>query len=219
MAEFTFYTVAMSRGQISRWALHEAGADYDHVMMEWETRPESFKAINPMNKVPALVHHHQGHDHVVTECAAINHYLAETHPQAGLLPDAHEKAAYFRWLFFAAGPLEQAVVSKAMGWEVPEGKTGMAGFGSLDAGAGDAMGDGGRVTEWISPARGPLHQWADTYVAASSLNWGALRLRLDPRNGPRSRPMPERVTQRPALFAESRMPSDALQSSRAAKAP
>ena len=26
MAEFTFYTVAMSRGQIARWALHEAGA-------------------------------------------------------------------------------------------------------------------------------------------------------------------------------------------------
>ena len=58
MAEFTFYTVAMSRGQIARWALHEAGADYEHVMMQWETRPASFKDINPMNKVPCLVHHH-----------------------------------------------------------------------------------------------------------------------------------------------------------------
>ena len=106
MAEFTFYTVAMSRGQISRWALHEAGADYEHVVFDWATRPDSFKAINPMNKVPALVHHHGGHDHAVTECAAINHYLAETHPDKGLLPDAHEKAASFRWLFFAAGPLE-----------------------------------------------------------------------------------------------------------------
>ena len=54
MAEFTFYTVAMSRGQISRWALHEAGADYDHVVFDWASRPDSFKAINPMNK-PAVI--------------------------------------------------------------------------------------------------------------------------------------------------------------------
>ena len=87
MAEFTFYTVAMSRGQISRWALHEAGADYDQVVMDWDSRPESFKAINPMNKVPALVHRHGDHDHVVTEAAAIAHYLAETHPDKALLPD------------------------------------------------------------------------------------------------------------------------------------
>jgi len=169
MAELTFYTVAMSRGQISRWALHEAGADYEHVVFDWASRPETFKTINPMNKVPTLVHHHGGHDHVVTECAAINHYLAETHPQAALLPDAHEKAAYFRWLFFAAGPLEQALVGKAMGWEVPEGKTGMAGFGSLDL-ALDAI-DG-----WLSAndyAAGNRFTMADTYVGP--------QVRLDPR--------------------------------------
>jgi glutathione S-transferase len=56
MADFTFYTVAMSRGQISRWALHEAGADYEHVVFDWATRPHNFTDINPMNKVPALVH-------------------------------------------------------------------------------------------------------------------------------------------------------------------
>lgn len=95
MAEFTFYTVPMSRGQISRWALHEAGADYDHVLMDWATRPETFKDINPMNKVPALVHHHGDHDHVITEAAAINHYLAETHPDKGLLPDSQEKGRLF----------------------------------------------------------------------------------------------------------------------------
>jgi len=132
MAEFTFYTVAMSRGQIARWALHETNADYEHVVFDWATRPDSFKKINPMNKVPTLVHHHQGHDHVVTEAAAICHYLAETHPNSGLLPDEHERAAYFRWLFFASGPLEQATVANAMGWEVPEERSGMAGFGSLE---------------------------------------------------------------------------------------
>lgn len=195
MAEFTFYTVAMSRGQISRWALHEAGADYEHMVMDWDNRPESFRAINPMNKVPALVHHHQGHDHIVTECAAINHYLAETHPDKGLLPDAHEKAAYFRWLFFAAGPLEQAVVGKAMGWDVPEGKQGMAGFGSLEL-ALDALGGWLSAHDFIAGSRFTM---ADTYVG-SQFVWG-LRFGSIPER-PSFRAYVERITQRPA-YAEA----------------
>lgn len=191
MAEFTFYTVAMSRGQISRWALHEAGADYEHVVFDWATRPDTFKDINPMNKVPALVHHHGGHDHVVTECAAINHYLAETHPDKGLLPDAHEKAAYFRWLFFAAGPLEQAVVANAMGWQVPEGKSGMAGFGSFELTL-DAL------DSWLSAndfVAGNRFTMADTYVG-SQFVWG-LRFGSIPER-PSFRTYVERITQRPA---------------------
>ena len=167
MAEFTFYTVAMSRGQISRWALHEAGADYEHVMMDWETRPETFKAINPMNKVPTLVHHHGDHDHVVTEAAAINHYLAEAHPDAGLLPDIHEKASYFRWLFFGAGPLEQAIVARSMGWEVPPERVAMAGFGTFEL-AVDAL------DSWLSAhdfVTGERFTMADTYVGSQVL-WG-----------------------------------------------
>lgn len=202
MAEFTFYTVAMSRGQISRWALHEAGADYKHVVFDWASRPEGFAAINPMNKVPALVHHHHGHDHIVTECAAINHYLAEMHPQADLLPDAHEKAAYYRWLFFAAGPLEQAVVAKAMAWEVPEGKQGMAGFGSLDL-ALDAL-DG-----WLSAhdfVAGNRFTMADTYVG-SQFVWG-LRFGSIPER-PAFRAYVDRITQRPA-YAEANAIDDKL---------
>jgi len=191
MAAFTFYTVAMSRGQIARWALHEVGADYEQVVMEWATRPESFKAINPMNKVPALVHHLDGADHVITECAAINHYLAETHPEKGLLPEPHERAAYFRWLFFAAGPLEQAVVGKAMGWQVPEGKQGMAGFGSLELALG-AIEDWLKTHDFIAGSRFTM---ADTYVG-SQFVWG-LRFGSIPET-PAFRAYVDRVTQRPA---------------------
>lgn len=191
MAEFTFYTVAMSRGQISRWALHEAGADYDQVVFDWATRPDDFAKINPMNKVPALVHHHGDHDHVITEAAAINHYLAETHPGKGLLPDAHEKAAYFRWLFFAAGPIEQAVVAAAMGWEVPEERVGMAGFGSLEKALSAMEG-------WLSSndfAAGDRFTMADTYVG-SQFVWG-LRFGSIPET-PAFNAYVERVTNRPA---------------------
>lgn len=208
MAAFTFYTVAMSRGQISRWALHEAGADYEQVVFDWTTRPAHFRDINPMNKVPALVHHHGDHDHVITECAAINHYLAETHPQAGLLPDSHEKAAYFRWLFFASGPLEQAVVGKAMGWDVPEGKAGMAGFGSLDL-ALDAL-DG-----WLSAhdfAAGGRFTMADTYVG-SQFVWG-LRFGSIPER-PSFRAYVERITQRPAYIAANAIDAAIIEAAQA----
>jgi len=191
LAEFTFYTVAMSRGQISRWALHEAGADYTHCVFDWATRPDSFKAINPMNKVPALVHHLDGQDHVVTEAAAINHYLAETHPDQGLLPEPHEKAAYFRWLFFAAGPLEQAVMTKAMGWEVPEGKSATAGFGSLELALETMEG-------WLKDndfAAGDRFTMADTYVG-SQFVWG-LRFGSIPET-PAYKAYVERITQRSA---------------------
>jgi hypothetical protein len=35
MADYTFFTNPMSRGQIARWALHEAGADYEQVIVEY----------------------------------------------------------------------------------------------------------------------------------------------------------------------------------------
>ena len=202
MAEFTFYTVAMSRGQISRWALHEAGADYEQVVMDWATRPDSFKDINPMNKVPTLVHHHGGHDHVITETAAINHYLAEAHPQAGLLPDAHEKAAYFRWLFFGAGPLEQAVIGKAMGWEVPEGRQGMAGFGTYDL-AVSTIENWLKTSDFIAGSRFTM---ADTYVG-SQISWGVQFGTLP--KLPALEAYAERVTNRPA-YAAAKAIDDAL---------
>jgi glutathione S-transferase len=204
MAEFTFYTNPMSRGQISRWALHEAGADYDAVEFDWDGRPAELARLNPMNKVPVLVHHHGGHDHVVTECAAINHYLAETHPQAGLLPDAHERASYFRWLFFAAGPLEQAVVANAMGWQVPEGRSGMAGFGSFELTL-DAL------DQWLSAndfAAGNRFTMADTYLG-SQFVWG-LRFGSIPERAS-FRAYFDRVTARPAYAAANAIDQKLIQ--------
>lgn len=119
-----------------------------------------------MGKVPTIVHHHGGHDHVVTEAAAICHYLAEM-SASDLLPRAHEKADYFRRLLFAAGPLEQAVVAKSMGWSVPEGKEGMAGFGSYDRTV-DAL------EGWLADhdnVCGGRFTMADVYLGAQ-VGWG-----------------------------------------------
>ncbi len=128
--EIDFYTNPMSRGQIVRWALEEVGAPYrQHILTYGDTmKGADFLAINPMGKVPAIV----DDGAVVTECAAICAYLALRFPEAGLLPEVRERAAYFRWLFFAAGPIEQAVITKAMGWEVSAERQMMVGFGDLE---------------------------------------------------------------------------------------
>ena len=67
---------------------------------------------------------------VVTECAAICAYLADVFPEAGLAPALPDRGAYYRWLFFAAGPLEAAVSNKALGLVVPPEREMMIGYGS-----------------------------------------------------------------------------------------
>lgn len=170
MAEFTFYTNPMSRGQIARWALHEAGADYEQVIVEYgPDQPEAFTKANPMRKFPTLVHNHDDQEHVITEAAAICHYLAETHPDAGLLPNAHEKASYFRYLLFAAGPVEQAITARSMGWDVGDDpqKQGTTGFGSYDRMV-DALNTMLTGRDYVC---GDRFTMADVYVGSQAI-WG-----------------------------------------------
>ncbi len=166
MAEYTFYTHPMSRGQIARWALHEAGADYATVLVDWASKPQALLDINPMGKVPTLVHHHGGHDHIVTECAAICAYLAQA-SAVDLAPTAEEMADYYRWLFFAAGPLEQAIIARSMDWQVPEGKSGMVGFGNYDLTV-DTLTQHFADRHYVC---GDRFTMADVYVG-SQVDWG-----------------------------------------------
>ena len=126
----TFYTNPMSRGRIARWMLEEVGVPYQTVVLDFGTsmKAPDYLAINPMGKVPALVHDGA----VVTEAAAICAYLALAFPQAGLM--AADTASFLRWMFFGAGPLEQAVVNTSFGWapQTPQ-EAGRIGYGSLEA--------------------------------------------------------------------------------------
>jgi glutathione S-transferase len=126
--ELVFYTNPMSRGRIVRWMLEEVGQSYRTELLEYATmKAEAYLAINPMGKVPAITHRGQ----TVTECAGIIAYLADAFPDAGLAPPPADRARYYRWLFFAAGPLEAAITNTALGFTVPEGREVMAGYGSL----------------------------------------------------------------------------------------
>ncbi len=127
MSELVFYTHPMSRGRIVRWMLEEVGVPYRTEVLDYGPgmKEGAYAAINPMGKVPAITHDGQ----VVTETAAICAYLADAFPQASLAPALASplRAPYYRWLFFAAGPVEAAVTNKAMKFEIPEGRSGMAG--------------------------------------------------------------------------------------------
>jgi glutathione S-transferase len=130
MAEITFYTNPMSRGQTVRWMLEEVGQPYDTEILDYVStmKAEPYLAINPMGKVPAIVH--QGK--VVTEVAAICCYLADAFPEAGLAPDPKDRADYYRWIFFTSGPVEAAFSNKAAGWEPTPERQAMFGYGNYD---------------------------------------------------------------------------------------
>ena len=128
----TFYTNPQSRGRIVRWMLEEVACDYETVLLDYGTtmKASDYLAVNPMGKVPAIRHG----ETVVTEAAAICAYLADAFPDAGLAPPPGNprRGPYYRWLFFAAGPVEAVVTGKALGLLAPADKKAMAGYGSYE---------------------------------------------------------------------------------------
>jgi len=194
VAEYTFFTNPMSRGQIARWALHEAGAEYAQVLVSLGGKPPALLAANPMGKVPTIIHHALDGERVVTEAAAICAYLADQHPGAELAPRESERADYYRWMFFAAGPVEQAIVAKSMGWDVAKDREPMVGFGSLER-VLDTLEGHFDANEWVCGERFTM---ADVYVG-SQVDWGLTFGTIPPR--PAFAAYAERVQARDAYKA------------------
>lgn len=130
--DLVFYTHPQSRGRVVRWMLEEVGEPYRTELLDYDTtmKAPEYLAINPMGKVPALRHGNV----VVTETAAICAYLADAFPHAELAPPSEDRlrGPYYRWLFFAAGPVEAAASNRALGLVVPVGRERMIGYGTFD---------------------------------------------------------------------------------------
>ncbi|WP_367065313.1 glutathione S-transferase family protein [Oryzisolibacter sp. LB2S] len=120
----TFYTHPISRGRVTRWMLEETGLPYEEVIMDYGTtmKGAEYLAINPMGKVPAL--RHAGV--VITEGAAICTHLADLVPHKALLPPpgTAPRGLCYRWLFFAAGPLESFLTARKYGALAPSSQAG-----------------------------------------------------------------------------------------------
>lgn len=209
MSDLTLYTNPQSRGRIAHWMMEELGQPYETVWLGYgpEMKSPEYRAVNPMGKVPAVRHG----DLVVTEAAAICAYLADAFPQAGLAPapTSPQRAPYLRWMFFAAGPLEQAVTARALGWVVPEGRGVMAGFGSY-ADTLDALETALQPGPYIC---GEQFTAADVYVG-SSLSWGLMFGSIESR--PRFVDYVTRLRERPALLRAGQINEARLQAQKAA---
>ncbi|QFY60255.1 glutathione S-transferase family protein [Rhizobium grahamii] len=163
--ELTLYTNPMSRGRIARWMLEETGVPYTTEIVGFDGAMKSpeYLAVNPMGKVPAIRHGKT----IVTECAAICAYLADTFPEVELAPKPEERGNYYRWMFFAAGPLEAAATNKALGFETPADKSRMAGYGSFS----DVMNTLEKAVGASPYIAGNRFTAADVYVG-SHIGWG-----------------------------------------------
>lgn len=194
MSELTLYSNPQSRGMIAHWMLEELGKPYEVVTLDYGTtmKAPDYLKINPMGKVPALVHHAGDGDRVVTEAAAICAYLADAFPDAGLLPDARDRAPYFRWLFFAAGPVEAAIIDRHLKVEVAPEQKMMVGYGDYDAAVTALEGAMPTGEGWIAGGRFTA---ADVYVG-SAVVWGLEFGTLPERPGMRA--YAERLKARPA---------------------
>lgn len=201
-ASLILYSHPMSRGRAVRWMLEECAAVYETVMLDYGTamKAPAYRAINPMGKVPALRHGTA----VITESAAICAYLADLFPEKNLAPPVGSAArgSYYRWLFFAAGPLESAVMGQSLNLLAPADQAVKVGYGTY----ADAI-----DTLEAAVAQGPYlcgdhFTAADLYVAAF-LRWGMQMGDIE------KRPAFERyvapISQRPALLRAAAM-DDAL---------
>ncbi|HEX8192808.1 MAG TPA: glutathione S-transferase family protein [Allosphingosinicella sp.] len=172
----TFYTNPMSRGRIVRWMLEEVGEPYETVLLDYGTTMKSpdYLAINPMGKVPAIRHG----ETVVTEAAAICAYLADMYPDKGLAPPSGNprRGDYYRWMFFAAGPLEAVVTGKALGLLAPPDKAPMAGYGTFEN-VMTALETAVKDCEFLT---GNHFTAADVYVG-SQIGWGMMFGSIDKR--------------------------------------
>jgi glutathione S-transferase len=172
----TFYHNPQSRGRIAHWMLEEAGAPYEIRVVDFgkmQHKATDFLAINPMGKIPAIVHRGT----VVTESAAICAYLADAFPAAGLAPAPEDpkRGTYLRWLFFGAGCVEPAIIDHMFSRPAPS-RPAALGYGNY----ADTV---NTLEQAITPGPyvlGSTFSAADVYLG-SAIGWGLMMKALEPR--------------------------------------
>jgi glutathione S-transferase len=189
--EVVFYYNPMSRARIVHWMLEEVGAPYRMELVSFdkgEHKKPAFLAVNPMGKLPAIVHRNTA----VTESAAICAYLADAFPAARLAPkiDDPARGTYFRWMFFGAGCVEAASIDRMLGRPQPERTTAL-GYGTYN----DTL---NALEKALNPGPyilGDQFSAADVYIG-SQIGFGMRTKSIEPR--PAFQAYLARLLQRPA---------------------
>lgn len=116
----TLYHSPNTRSSGALILLEELGAPYELRVVNMkagEQRQPAYLAVNPMGKVPAVVHG----DALITEQVAIFLFLADLFPEAKLAPSLDDplRGPYLRWLVYYAASFEPAVIDRALKHEPP----------------------------------------------------------------------------------------------------
>ena len=111
--KITFFHSPNSRSTGVLILLDGLGADYHLHLLNINTgeqRQPDYLKVNPMGKVPAVVHHGA----LVAEQAAVYLYLADLYPEKGLAPPIGDplRGPYLRWMVFYGSCFEPAVVDR-----------------------------------------------------------------------------------------------------------
>lgn len=127
----TLFHAPQTRSTGALILLEELKADYElHVlnMKAGEQRGAAYLAINPMGKVPAVMHNGA----LVTEQVAVFLYLADLYPEAGITPMIGDplRGPYLRWMAFYGSCFEPAFVDKSLKRE--PGPASMMPYGTVD---------------------------------------------------------------------------------------
>jgi glutathione S-transferase len=168
-----FYFAPFSRASGVHWLLEEIGKPYELEHVDIRAKggvPESYRAVQPNKKVPAIEHDGT----IVTERAAICLYLTEQFPEAELAPatSAPERPVFLTWLVYCDAVLDPAIATRALGLKY-EGSA--VSFGSFD----DMLANVERAVSSRPFIAGDEFTAADTQMA-STLYWATDILKVLP---------------------------------------
>lgn len=107
------------------WTLEELGEPYEiTTMTREESRGEEHLARHPLGRVPVLEHD----EAFVFESAAICLYLADLHPEAGLIGNlgTHDRALVYQWAVFSPAEVEPPLIEAAIYQQKDPERAGLA---------------------------------------------------------------------------------------------
>ena len=147
-------------------ALEEKGVPYERITVDLANKPEWFKALSPLGKVPLLKVVQADRVAAIFESAVILEYLEETRPNPLHPADPLERAEHRSWIEFGSSvlngiwqfyvaPGEKTLTAKAMS---------LAGmFARLEGRLGDGPYFDGRRFALVDAAFGPVFRYFNVF--------------------------------------------------------
>lgn len=187
----TFFHAPQSRSAGTLALLEELAVDYDLHLLDLKAgtqRQPEYLAVNPMGKVPAILHRGA----LVTEQPAVMMYLAELHADRGLAPMPGDplRGPFLRWMVYYGSSFEPAVIDRSMQREPAAMATSPYGTFELMLSTLEAQLEEG---PWLL---GERFSAADV-LWGTALNWTVM-FKLVP-DTPLIRAYVDRVNERPAM--------------------